>query len=106
MTANCMRCLGVALLVAIGWCSAAKAIPVEIQYIGVGQYYYRWDNWSFGCAKYYELEHNHNNPIGDASGRSGSRRFAFGGAFRFRSFSNTHTDLTECKHCYGEFFDF
>jgi hypothetical protein len=30
-----MRCLGVALLVAIGWCSAAKAIPVEIQYTGV-----------------------------------------------------------------------
>jgi hypothetical protein len=30
-----MRCLGVALLVVIGWCSAANAIPVEVQYTGV-----------------------------------------------------------------------
>lgn len=34
MTTNCMRHLGIALLFAIGWCSAAKAIPVEVQYTG------------------------------------------------------------------------
>lgn len=34
MTTNCMRCLGIALLFAIGWCSAANAIPVEVQYTG------------------------------------------------------------------------